>query len=190
MASPTVRTKSATDTTPNLSAQVGRFVLYQGRLAHVMGAAFEADKPARWINLRVMDRGVEDWELVLVGAKAEHLAYVGNGRTINVPNLWNWPVVQITEPVPQPRDTKRHTWRWGGTVHLAYERRAVNGWVPVEFPSCNYCRTFQRTVNGRRVTYSNVHPPTWQYAEQCDVCHPDGICPGTGVCKREVDANA
>lgn len=174
-----------TKTTPNLAGQVGRFVVFQGRLGHVMGAGLDRASgiPRRWVNLRVMSSHAEAWALVLVGAKADAHAYAGNGRYIRVPDLWQWPVIEHFEDAPKPADGKGYTWKWTGE-EFGPVSRLRGGWERVDYAPCSQCYPTWRTVNGKRRNYDGVHPPTWELAE-CGRCHPGGKCNGKGVCEVE-----
>lgn len=178
-------TTATADTTPNLAGQVGRFVLYEGRLGHVMGSGLEqGSEPKRWVNLRVMSSLADDFARTLVGTKAVSDAYVGNGRYVRVPDLWDWPVVQHSEPVRKPSDGKTYTWKWTGERTLSARGQVFvrDGWRRVDYATCHDCYPTQREINGRRRVYDNVHPPTWQSAD-CGRCHPGGVCNGKGVCE-------
>lgn len=173
-----------TPTTVNLQHQVGKFVLYEGRLGHVMGAGLvQGAEPKRWVNLRVMDRPIcNALEQELIGLRATDHVYVGLGRYIRVPDLWTWPVVTIEQDVPAPPNGKGYTWEWTGASygHRAYVR---DGWHRRDYATCHECYPTWREINGKRRNYDNVHPPTWSPAD-CGRCHPNGVCNGKGVCEE------
>jgi hypothetical protein len=171
-----------------LPFKVLTMVEHEGRLAVYMASRLLADEPVREISYRVSTAGVDGEHGSLrqfVGCQVDRGGYVYlNGRHTPFDiDSWEW--VTIREEIPKPKDGKDHTWTWVGTTY-GYRADERNGWRKESFPRCSACWESHRTINGRSVTNTTHHDPSYLPSD-CGQCHPGGVCDQRGFCRPGAD---
>ncbi len=129
---------------------------YEGKLALHLGTRQDIDNPVVTTTYLVSNIPARDWQHLLgtVPFFPNGIGYAGwvhpaGSWTDTIIDVHDWQVVEVTTPIPKPRDGKEYTWTY-----------SLYKWRKDWFPKCPECREW--------------HNPAFTYCENCGHCHKPG----------------